>query len=128
MLRLVFILEAAVNAIFGVSLILATGLLLSIYGMSTDSAGTFLGQFLGALFVGFALITWFAKDWPDTDARRLVIRVTFITSALGFLISLNYQLQPGSGVLSWAFVVLTALFGLAWGYFAAATLREPTAT
>ena len=128
MLRLLFILEAAVDAVFGVSLILATGLLLSIYGMSTDSAGTFLGQFAGALFVGFALITWFARDWPDSEARRLVIRATFITTALGFLVALDYQLHSGSGVLSWAFVALTALFGSAWGYFAAATLRQPTTT
>ena len=128
MLRVVFILEAAVDAIFGVPLIVATALLLSIYGMSTDSAGTFLGQFLGAVFIGFGLLNWYAKDWSDSDERRLLIRVNFITTALGFLIALNYQLQPGSGVLSWAFVLLTALFGSAWGYFAAATLRAPTRT
>jgi len=127
-LRLLFILEAAVDAIFGLSLMLATGFLLSIYGMSTDSVGTFLGRFLGALFIGFALITWFARDWPDSDARRIVIRATFVTTAFGFLIALNYQLQPGSGVLSWAFVALTAVFGAAWGYFTVASLRQPLAT
>jgi len=123
MLRLVFILEAAVDALFGIPLIVATGVLLSIYGMSTDASGTFLGQFLGAVFIGFGLLNWYARNWADSDAQRIVIRVNFVTTALGFLVALNFQLQPGAGVRSWAFVALTAAFGLAWGYFVAGTLR-----
>jgi len=121
---LVFILEAAVDALFGIPLIVATGFLLSIYGISTDSSGTFLGQFLGAVFIGFGLLNWYARKWADSDARSIVIRVNFVTTALGFLVALNFQLQPGGGVRSWAFVVLTAAFGLAWGYFAAGTVRN----
>jgi len=127
-LRLVFILEAAVDALFGIPLIVATGFLLSIYGMSTDSSGAFLGQFLGAVFIGFGLLNWYARNWAYSDARSIVIRVNFVTTGLGFLVALNYQLQPGAGVRSWAFVVLTAAFGVAWGYFAARTLRQRNAS
>jgi hypothetical protein len=123
-LRLLFILEAVVDLLFGVAFVLAPGLVLSVYGMSTDATGTFLTRFLGAVFIGYGILTWAARDWSDTAERRLLIRVTFVTSALGFLVSLQYQLQPGSGVLSSAFVVLTALFGLAWGWFAAKSARS----
>ena len=105
------------NAAFALSLILVPGPLLSIYGMATDAVGTFVARFLGAVLGGFALIVWFAKDF-DADAQRVVVRVHALTSGLGFVITLHYQLQPGSGPLSWAFVVLTGLFALAFGYYA----------
>jgi hypothetical protein len=85
--------------------------------MSTDAVGTFVSRFLGAVLAGYALIVWFAKDF-DVDPRQVVVRVHFVTSALGFAITLHYQLQPGSGFLSWAFVVLTGFFALAFGYYA----------
>ena len=123
MLKVVFTLEALADFVFGIALLVAQAALLSIYGMATDRDGTFLGQFLGGTFIGIGLISWFARNWLDTEPRRLVIRVFFITTAIGFLVSLNYQLQPGAPLLSLVFVVLTLVFGLAWGYFAAGTFR-----
>jgi hypothetical protein len=123
-LRLLFILEAVVDLLFGVAFLLAPALVLSVYDMSTDATGTFLGRFLGAVFIGYGILTWAARVWSDTAERRLLIRVTFVTSALGFLVALEHQLQPGSGPLSWVFVVLTAFFGLAWGWFAAKSVRS----
>jgi len=124
MLRLVFILESVVDAIFGVGLILASGPLLSIFGVSTDGGGTFLAQFLGATLVGFGVLSWSARDWSDTAERRLAIWVFFLTTALGFAVTLRFQLQPGTDARSWAFVVLTALIGSAWAYFAVGTRRR----
>lgn len=123
MLKTVFTLEALADFAFGIPLVVAQGALLSIYGMATDRDGMFLGQFLGGTFIGIGLISWFARSWPDAEPRRLVIRVFFITTAIGFFVSLNYQLQPGAPLLGLAFVVLTLVFGLAWGYFAVGTFR-----
>jgi hypothetical protein len=123
MLRTVFILEALLDLAFGVALIAATGTLLGLYGMATDEAGTFLGRFLGATFVGFGIINWFAASWPDGEARRLIVRTDFVTSGLGFLVALDYQLQPGTPPQSWAIVVLTLAFTVAWGYFAIVSNR-----
>jgi hypothetical protein len=127
MLKAVFTLEALVDFIFGIALIVAQAALLSIYGMATDRDGAFLGQFLGGTFIGIGLISWFARNWPDTHQRRLVLRAFFVTTGIGFLVSLNYQLQPGAPVLGVVFVLLTLLFGLAWGYFAAGTFRPTEA-
>lgn len=123
MLKALFTLEALADFAFGVSLIAAPTLLLSIFSMSTDRDGIFFGRFLGGTFIGFGLISWFARSWSDTEARRLLIRAFFITTTLGFVVSLTYQLQPGAPLPSAAFVVLTLLFGLGWGYFAYRGLR-----
>jgi len=124
MLKACFTLEALADFAFGVSLIAAPTLLLSIFSMSTDRDGIFFGRFLGGTFIGFGLISWFARSWSDTEARRLLIRALFITTTLGFVVSLTYQLQPGSPLPTLTFVVLTLLFGLGWGYFAYGSLRE----
>jgi len=128
MLKALFTLEALADFAFGIPLVAAPAALLSIYGMSTDRDGTFLGQFLGGTFIGIGLISWFARGWADTEPRRLLIRAFFITTALGFLVSLNYQLQAGAPLLAVAFVGLTLLFGTAWGYFAYGTFRQPEAS
>jgi FtsH-binding integral membrane protein len=125
MLKALFTLEAAADFLFGISFIAAPAAILSLYGMSTDRDGTFLGQFLGGTFIGFGLISWFARTWADTESRRTVIRVFFITTALGFIVSLNYQIQPGAPLPTVAFVGLTLLFGVGWGYFAYRSFRQP---
>jgi protein-S-isoprenylcysteine O-methyltransferase Ste14 len=61
------------------------------------------------------LISWFARSWADSEHRRLLIRVFFITTALGFVVSLSYQLQPRAPLPTVAFVGLTLLFALGWG-------------
>jgi len=126
-LKALFTLEALADVGFGIALLLAPTALLSIYGMSTDRDGIFLGQFLGGTFVGFALICWSARSWADTEVRRLLIRVLFVTTTLGFIVSLAYELQPGVPIGSLAFVALTLLFGLGWAYFTYQTRRLPTA-
>ena len=124
MLRVLFGLEAVADFLFGIPLILATANLLSLYAMSTDRVGSFYAQFLGATFVGFGLLNWVAQTWTDSRPRQLLIRVDFVTTAIGFVIALTYQLQPGTPIQSWAIVGLTSLFGIGWAYFALGTLRE----
>ena len=118
MLGWLFVAEALVDLAFGIALIAAPAALLSIYGITTDQAGEFLGRFLGGTLVGFGLLSWQARGWADTDERRLLIRVLFVTTVLGLLAAAIYQVQPGVPIGAAVFVVLTLLFALAWGYFA----------
>ena len=48
--------------------------MLSLYGLSTDRVGTYLAQFLGAVFIILARNSWFARSWPDDEPRRILIR------------------------------------------------------
>jgi len=126
MIKNLFMLQALVDVLFGIPLIFATGTILSIYGLSTDKTGIYLGQFLGGTFVALAWISWYARNWPDDEARRVLIRAGFIASAIGLVISLIFQLGPGSNTTTWVFVVLTAIFAGGWGYFSYATMRPVT--
>ena len=64
------------------------------------------------------MLCWAARDWPDTEQRRALVRLLFVTTSLGFLAAVSYQVQPGTPVKAAAFVVSTLVFAVAWGYFA----------
>jgi hypothetical protein len=123
MLKSLFLFQALVDVAFGIPLIVATGAVLSLYGLSTDRTGTYVAQFLGATFIILAWIAWYARNWPDEEPRRVIVRGGFIGSVIAFAASLNFQLGPGSTTSSWLFVVLTAIFVVGWGYYSYATMR-----
>ena len=123
MIKWLFVLQALVDVLFGLPLIFATGTILSLYGLSTDRTGTYVAQFLGATFIALAWISWYARNWPDEEPRRVLVRAGFIASAIGLVVSLIFQLGPASNLSTWVFVVLPAIFVVGWGYFSYATMR-----
>lgn len=126
MLKSLFLFQALVDVAFGIPLVFATGTVLTLYGLSTDRTGTYLGQFLGATFIILAWLSWFARDWPDEEPRRALVRGGFIGSLTGLGASLAFQMSPSGNASTWLFVVLTAIFVVGWGYYSYATMRPMT--
>ena len=125
MVRSLFLAQAVVNVLFAIPLIFTTGTMLSMYGLSTDRVGTYLAQFLGAVFVILAWNSWFARNWPDDEPRRMLIRGAFLGTLVGFAVSVTFQLSSAANAATWVFVVLTAIFTLGWGYEVYASMRRP---
>jgi len=126
MVKNLFMLQALVDVLFGIPLIYATGTILSLYGLSTDRTGMFVSQWLGAAFIALAWISWYARNWPEGEPRRVLIRGGLIASVIGLVVSLIFQLGPGSNATTWVFVVLPAIFVVGWGYYSYATMRPMT--
>jgi hypothetical protein len=126
MLKSLFMFQALVDALFGIPLVLATGTILSLYGLSTDRTGTFISQWLGASFIVLAWISWYARNWAEGEPRTVLIRGAFIASVIGLVVSLMFQLGPGGNATTWVFVILPAIFAAGWGYFSYATMRPMT--
>ncbi|HMC71234.1 MAG TPA: hypothetical protein VKJ07_18910 [Mycobacteriales bacterium] len=126
MLKSLFVFQAVVDFLFGIPLIVAPSTVLSLYGLSTDGTGLFVAQWLGAVFTILAWISWYARNWADSEPRRVVIRAAFSGAVIGLLASLNFQLGPAANTTTWVFVVLPAIFVVGWGYFSYATMRPMT--
>src|SRR2546430_12421690 len=122
MLRNLFVLQALVDVLFGIPLIFATGTILSLYGLSTDRTGVFVSQWLGAAFVALAWISWYARNWPEGEPRRVLVRGGFLPSGDGPFGSLLFPPRsradaPNLGVLGvaraflrrWGFLFVTAM-------------------
>jgi hypothetical protein len=79
----------------------------------------------GAALLAFAVLTWTAKDAPDSDARRAILLAMFVGDCVGFVVSLRGQLGSVMNALGWSTVVIYLLLALGFGYF---SFAKPKAT
>lgn len=110
------VVSAGIATVFGVALVLATGPLLSIYGMTVDKTGTVIAQLFGSLLIGFAVLNWFARDVTDPAAQRAVGLGNLAGDAVGLVVILLGQLAGIANQLGWTNVAIYLLLTLAWAY------------
>ncbi len=115
-LRNLLVVAAAIAAIFGVGLVVASGPLLSIYGITLDKAGTVVAQLQGAALIGFAVLDWFARDVSDPPARNAVVLGNLAGAVAGFVVILFAQLAGVANALGWSTVGIYLLVALAFAY------------
>ena len=116
-LRTLMTINAVVAAVFGVALVLVPGQVVSQYGVEATAILKYPGQLLGAAFVGFAVLTWSARNADDSAARRAIVLALFICNAVGFVVALIGQLNNVVGPLGWSTVAIYLLLALGFGYF-----------
>ncbi len=110
------VVSAVIATIFGVGLVVATGPLLSIYGITLDKPGTVVGQLFGAVLIGFAVLNWFARDVTDPAGRNAVVLGNLAGDAVGFVVILLGQLAGVGNTLGWSNVAIYLLLTLAFAY------------
>ncbi len=116
-LRNLFIVNAVISLVFGVAAVLAPALLLSTYGVTLSPAGILVTRLLGAAFLGICVLTWFARDAADSEARRAIVLGLFVENAVGFIVALLGQLAGLANPLGWSIVAIYLLLALGYGYF-----------
>lgn len=115
-LRNLLVVAAVIAAIFGVGLVVASGPLLAIYGITLDTAGTVVAQLLGASLIGFAVLDWFARDVTDPTARQAVVFGNLAGEVVGFVVILLGQLAGVANALGWTTVAIYLLLALGFAY------------
>ena len=112
----ILVVAAVIAAIFGVGLVVASGPLLSIYGITLDKAGTVVAQLHGAALIGFAVLDWFARDVTDPPSRNAVVLGNLAGAVVGFVMILLGQLAGVANALGWSTVAIYLLPALAFAY------------
>lgn len=115
-LKNLLVVAAVIAAIFGVGLVVVTGPLLAIYGITLDKAGTVVAQLLGAALIGFAVLDWLARDVTDPQARQAVVLGNLAGEVVGFVVILLGQLAGVANALGWTTVAIYLLLGLGFAY------------
>jgi len=77
----------------------------------------YVGHLFGASLVGFAFLSWFARDTTDSDARRAIVLALFVAEGVGFVVALMGQFASVTNSLGWSTVAVYLLFALGFGYF-----------
>ena len=76
----------------------------------------YVGHLFGASLVGFAFLSWFARDTTDSDARRAIVLALFVSDGIGFIVALVGQLAGVVNALGWSTVVIYLLLAVGFGY------------
>ena len=78
------VINAIIAAVFGLGLVFVPGQVVSLYGYTADVGLSYTGQLFGAALLVIAVLTWSARNLPDSDARRAILLALFVGDAVGF--------------------------------------------
>ncbi len=112
-----FVVTAIVTGLFGIGFVLAPAQVLAPYGVEAGAELEYLGRTFGAALILVAVLTWSARNAPDSPARRAIVLSIFVGDAIGLVVTLMGQLEGMVNALGWSTVAIYALFTLAYGYF-----------
>ena len=117
-LTLIFRLQAAFAAIWGLQLILVPGMVFAQYQWGYSAELVAIAQATGTAMVGLAILAYGIPNWTSEDQLKVAAK-SFGVIAILFLIMQLYQIlisgmAPG-GAMDWVSTIVTALF--AAGFF-----------
>ncbi len=115
--KTLMIIKAVVCLCLGVPILLATVFTYSLFGASLTAGGVFAAREYGASLIGNMLLTWFARNAIESEARRAIILALCVYDAIGFVITLIAQLSGVLGPLGWFGMVIYLFFAIGFGYF-----------
>jgi hypothetical protein len=116
-LKTLMIINAIVAIVFGVTFVIVPAQAYSLYDITANEQLVYMGQLFGAALIGFALLTWMARNATDSDARRAIVLALFIANGIGFVVALIGQLSNVVNALGWSTVAIYLLLALGFGYF-----------
>ncbi len=116
-LRTLMVINTVIAGVFGIAFVLIPWQVLSLYGVQPNPAINFVGELFGAALIGFAVLTWTARNAADSDARTAIVRALFIGDTVGFILALIAQLGAVVNNLGWSTVIIYLFLAVGFGYF-----------
>jgi hypothetical protein len=116
-LKTLMIINTIVAIVFGVTFVIAPAQVYSLYGITADEHLIYMGRLFGSALIGFALLTWLARNTTDSDAQWAIIYALFTADCVGFIVSLIGQISNVVNGFGWSTVVIYLLLALGFGYF-----------
>ena len=90
---------------------------MSFYGSTLSAGGLLIARLFGATLLGYAVLTWFARDAGESDARWAIIVALCIYEAVGVIITVFAIVAGTLNPLAWLIVALYLFFALGFGYY-----------
>jgi hypothetical protein len=123
-----FVVASVIALIFGLSFVLLTEQVMSMYGVKTDAGGMLAARLFGTALVGIGVVQWLARNAEESEARRAIVLGLFVLDALGFVVVLLAQFAGTVNGLGWINVVIYLLLTLGYGYFLMPRAAQETAS
>ena len=112
-----FVINAIVALVYGISFVLVPTTVLSLYGMTQGTSEALAGQFFGVALIGIGLLTWFARNVTDSETQRAIILALLISDVVGIIVALLGTLSGTMNAVGWSAVGIYLLLALGYAYF-----------
>ena len=116
-LKTLLIIKAIVALCLGIPVLIVPVFMYSIFGASLSAGSIFPAREYGAALIGIMLLTWFARNSQESDARWAIVLALFVYDAIGAIVTLIAILCGSLNPLAWMIVVLYLLLAVGFGYF-----------
>jgi hypothetical protein len=117
-LKQLFIINAVIAIGYALAFFVATGPLLSVYGIAPNPEGTFMARWFGVGLLAIGLTTWFARTAADSAAGRAIVRALAISYGVGLVLATWGTLFGPFNQLGWIAVGFNLLLGAAFTFSA----------
>jgi hypothetical protein len=116
-LKTMLIIKALVCLCLGIPILLVPNFIYSIFGATLAAGGVFAAREYGASMMGNLMLTWFARNSPESESRWAIVLALFVYDAIGFIVTIIAVLSGAVNSLGWLIVVLYLFLALGFGYF-----------
>jgi hypothetical protein len=116
-LKTLLIIKAIVCLCLGIPILIVPNFIYSIFGASLTVGGVFAAREYGASMMGNLMLTWFARNSQESEARWAIILALFVYDAFGFFVTLLAIISGTLNPLAWLIVALYLFLALGFGYF-----------
>jgi hypothetical protein len=116
-LKTLLIIKAIVCLCLGIPILIVPNFIYSIFGASLTVGGVFAAREYGASMMGNLMLTWFARNSQESEARWAIILALFVYDAFGFFVTLLAIISGALNPLAWLIVALYLFLALGFGYF-----------
>lgn len=116
-LKTLLIIKAAVCLCLGLPILFAPDFIYSIFGATLAAGGAFAAREYGASMIGNLMLTWFARNSKESDARWAMILALCVYDAVGFIVTLLAIFSGALNSFGWSIVFIYLFFAVGFGYF-----------
>ena len=109
--------NAVIAGLFGIAFVGAPARVLAMYGITVDAPFALVAQLFGAALLGYALLTWAARNAGPSDARGAIVFALFVSDAIAFVVSLIAQTRHVVNQMGWSTVAIYLVLALGFAYF-----------
>ncbi len=113
-----FMAIAAVLAfVFGLGFLLFPAQVMSLYGVTLEAGGQWVGRYLGSAFLGVSVLTWLARNAEKDGALRAILLGVFVLSITGLAVAILDVIYGPGNALVWSTVAIYLFLTVGFGYF-----------
>ena len=105
-----------ISTLTAIAFIFAPGPILSLLGIRGDGPFFVIPRYFGATHIAFGTLLWLALRADDPRFLRFIVISFFAGDLTGTAALLFAQLRGAMGPMGWAFVFLSFLFAVGYGY------------